>query len=333
MHKTKLSIAIASIILVVSSRSALAISGPSVSIVQLPILVNWTNFTISYSAIAPEGLNNVTLQFHKEGNPWQTLQSYTTNSGDFGITNTQITGDTKYFFSATVCDNASNCTTDYTETTVDRVAPPKPTNFSNDKTTDTNHRIRWTNENSDDLYQVYVYRGDHLGFNADSGSQVATINVTKNTNSEFNNAVPLDGKNYYYLLRSIDKAGNASDVVGDMEITYTTSTSSTNGPTGTPASGNEAFGGQKLALFPSVLGTTSEPTSEPTVTPTPSTKPTPESAVASQVNAITKSIQKTSPLWPILGFTAFAAVIYWFVSNNKSAVKETKSTVKRGKKK
>lgn len=312
MNKSKLTLSIIAIALLASVRSAFA-AGPSVSIVKLPEYMKTDNFAISYSTLAPAGLKNVTIQFHKEGDSWQTLDIFTTNADQVSVSG-HIGSDATYYFSATACDNSDVCNTDYTQTKIDRVAPPKPEGFGKSRTSDHNYHLLWHNADSDDLYQVYVYRSTTAGFTADSGTQVATINVTKNTDTNFDNAVPADGKDYFYLARSVDRAGNASDVVGDFLVNSTTVSSA---PTGAPASGNESFQGQKLALSPSVLGAKAEITPEPTAVVIPSPTTAPETALSTQVNEIAKAVKKTSPIWPIFGFAAFAVVIYWFVSKKK----------------
>jgi hypothetical protein len=302
------------IYLSIGAHSAYA-AGPSVAIVKLPEYLNTTNFNLSYSAIAPAGLKNVTLAFHKEGDAWQTLSTFTTNSDQLNMQSHIGGEDNTYFFSATACDNSDLCNTDYTQTKLDRIAPPKPDHFYQDQPSSNVNRLHWTNGDSDDLYQVYIYRSDHLGFTADSGTQVGTVNVSKNTDSQWDNSVPTDGKTYYYLLRSVDRAGNASDVTGDLQVNTTTVVIQ---PTGTPVTGKESFSGQKLALAPAVLGAKTDIT--PVASPKPSAEagtPTPETAITTQASDIAKAVQKTSPLWPIFGFTLFAVAIYWFVSKKK----------------
>ncbi len=289
-------------------------TAPAVDIVNLPSLMNKTEFVISYTALdSGSGLKDVVFAYHREGQPWENLTTLTTNSGKFNINATQIIQDTKYFFSATACDNSGNCAADYTENTIDRIAPPKPENFAKDKTTDNNYRIRWHNSDSDDLYQVYVYRSNQAGFTADSSSQVGTINVTKNTDSEWNNAVPQDGKIYYYILRSLDKAGNASDAVGDIQVTSTTTSTVTTAPTGQPVTGQETLQGKKLVLTaqpPTILGeetTATQPAETIQVLPTA----TPGS-IATAVQAAQKS-----PLFILLGAVAALGILIYLIAFRK----------------
>ena len=275
------------------------VTAPSTSIVQLPSYLNTDSFDVSYTAYdAGSGLNNVTLAFHKEGDGWSTLANFTTTSGKFSLTGSQITGDAKFYFQVTACDNSSNCASSDTSTTIDRQAPPAPESYQKEKISSQKYRLRWHTPNNSDVYRLYVYRSDQMGFTADSGSQVATFDVTPNFDQTLDNDVPDANKDYFYILRIVDRAGNASGLVGDEGATnyttvYPSVTPGSSNPTGIP--------GQKLVALSangSVLGSSSDkltptPTSSapealnPTVTPSNSETPAPSSRPWSLYGAIT----------------------------------------------
>jgi hypothetical protein len=195
---------------------------PIIALVDFPEYINNRNPEISYTAldIGEAGLREITLQVQKDGASWQNIGVYTEASRKVAIDSSKINSDGKYFFQATACDNNNNCATDATSTTIDTVAPPKPEGYSKEKTGTQTYKIKWHNPNADDLDKVYVYRSENQNFDLNSGTQISQVSVTKNTDSEYMDwVVPDSSKTYYYALRSVDKATNASDPVGD---TYTT---------------------------------------------------------------------------------------------------------------
>ena len=217
---------------------------PAVAIVQLPEYSKDSPLELSYTALdaGGSGLKSVTVNYHKEGDSWQNIGTYTENARIVTINSGKIEQEAKYYFRATACDNDSNCAESDTSTTIDRSGPPQPENFSKEKTGVQSYRIKWHNADSNDLYQVYIYRADHRDFTADNGSKVAQVDVSKNTDSQWDDAVvPDSSKDYYYVIRSIDRAGNVSNIVGDIYNVEVVSS----GAEGQPLSGSENISGQE----------------------------------------------------------------------------------------
>lgn len=151
----------------------------------------------------------------KEGSGYQTIGIYTEHSRKISVDSSRIDEDKKYHFKATACDNENNCASDETFTTIDTTSPPKPENYSKEKY-EQGYKVKWHNPNSNDIYRVYIYRSENKDYDANDSTKIAEIGVAKNTDTTWiNSPVPDPSKDYYYALRSVDKAGNASDLVGD----------------------------------------------------------------------------------------------------------------------
>lgn len=221
---------------------------PVVKIVQLPEYLNKRSFEISYTALdaGGAGLKDVHLEYKKEGGGWQDLGTYTDHSRKVSVDNSKINEDKKYYFKATACDNGGYCASDETFTNIDTTAPPKPENYSKEKTGPQSYKIKWHNADSDDLYKVYIYRSDKKDYDANDSTKVSEVSVTKNTDSEWVDAVVPDStKDYYYAIRSVDKAGNASELVGDTYMTTITTTTTEEAPVGEAVTGEEVIVGQE----------------------------------------------------------------------------------------
>ena len=67
---------------------------------------------------------------------------------------------------------------------------------------------------------------------------MAAVSISKNSQSEWlDNSTPDKNKEYFYALRSVDKAGNASDPIGDTRTTTVK---------GETLTGPETISGQEL---------------------------------------------------------------------------------------
>jgi len=226
------------------SVSAVDTQSPVVAIVKLPEYLNKKDFEISYTALdaGESGLRDVKLEYQKEGEGWNNIGTYSDAAKKVSV-NGKIGSDAKYHFKATACDHENNCAFSQTSTNIDTSAPPKPESYSKEKIGVQSYKIKWHNPNSDDLDKVYIYRSDKRDFDANDSTEVAQVSVSKNTDSDWTDAVvPDPSKEYYYVIRSVDKAGNGSDLVGDL---YTSSSGVVQGE---QVSGQEAVSGQEPFL-------------------------------------------------------------------------------------
>ncbi|QLG69612.1 MAG: internalin, putative [Candidatus Woesebacteria bacterium] len=186
-----------------------------VSITKLSSYINKEDFKISYAALSE---NPISAQFYvkKDGDSsWRTLGSALTGAsgyvqvsgGDF------YNGDGKYFFKVVINGGTAE---DETSTIVDRQAPDAVRDYRKEKLGDGHYKLYWRNPDNEDFDKVIIYRSDSTNFTADSSTEVATIWGSKDTEMTSENAAA-PGKEYYFAIRAIDKAGNASSVVSDPE--------------------------------------------------------------------------------------------------------------------
>lgn len=305
--------------LVTGPALAVDTSAPAVSIVQLPTYLNVDSFEISYTALdsGGSGLASVLLQFHKEGQGWQNLGTFTENSKKFDITPLQINEETKYYFKVTATDGAGNSNSSETITTIDRSAPPTPESYSKERLNSQTYRLRWHNTDSDDIYQVYVYRFDTAGFTANSSTLVAQVSVSKNTDNVWDNAVPVADREYFYILRGVDRAGNASSPLGDVVVVTETSAGMTTGTNGQPVIGNEAVEGQTLVLSGDVNGSVlGEDTNAPTEEKMAEAVAEESFEVGNpveQIQSAVSEVARSSLFWPLAGLAGLGFVVYWFL--------------------
>jgi hypothetical protein len=297
--------------------SALASVPVSVNIVQLPEYKSVDNFQISYTASGGSaGLKNVVLQYAKEGQGWTTLGTFTESARTYQITPSQINEETKYHFRAIATGNDSSTDTSQTSTTVDRTPPPAPNSYSKEKTGSLSYRLRWRNADNDDVYKVYVYRSDEAGFTANNGTLIAQVNVDKNTETIWNNDIPQD-REYFYLLRGVDRAGNASDPVGDVVIVSSSGSTSTGStPEGEAVNGQEAVSGQILGTGTGgqVLGGVAQDEAEEDEMSDEAGQESEEDTDqamlgADQINAE----EQARKYWPIIGVGVLIFGLYWYL--------------------
>ena len=131
------------------------------------------------------------------------------------VTSSQINEQKKYFFKVNV-----DGTEVETSTTYDVTAPSAIHDYGKERIGPTTYKIRWTNPGEGDFAQVFIYRGESPDFGADNDKIVAKIGGAPDAQmSWLDNGISPD-KEYYYIVRALDKAGNSSSLVGDSQTTY-----------------------------------------------------------------------------------------------------------------
>lgn len=186
-----------------------------VYITQLPTYLNKEDFKISYSALSE---NPISAQFYimKDGDSsWRTLGSSLSGaSGYVQVHGGDIyNGDGKYFFKVVINSGSAE---DQTSTIIDRQAPDPVRDYWKEKLGDGHYKLHWRNPDNEDFDKVIIYRSDSANFTADSSTEIATVWGTRNSEMTYENAAAA-GKEYYFAIRAIDKAGNVSSVVADPE--------------------------------------------------------------------------------------------------------------------
>jgi len=126
-------------------------------------------------------------------------------------------GDAKYFFKVII--NGNEAVSDQTSTILDRQSPDAVRDYRKERG-DGYYRLLWRNPGNEDFDRVIIYRSKNTNFTADSSTEVGTIRGSRDSEmtSEYS-ATP--DEEYYFALRVIDKAGNASGIVADPETQVT----------------------------------------------------------------------------------------------------------------
>ena len=247
------------------TKSTLAI-GPSMVIQKLPDYVNYQDFKLSYSALTdnPGDIIQVQFYFNKDGGSFSAFGGIQTGaSGQVSVTSSQM-GESgkKYCFKAEIVGTGGS---DQTCTTFDNSAPDSPGGFSKERLGPSTYKIKWHTPNNDDFAQVYIYRSDNPDFSADDSHFVHAQGGEKDKDMDWtDNGVDLN-KDYYYVIRALDKAGNSSGLVGD---TYTIYASASPSPVAGGTTGGQAVILPKEESEGEVLGETSEPEASPAVVST-----------------------------------------------------------------
>lgn len=198
----------------VCTKSVLAIS-PKVTITKLNEFTTTNNFKISYSALTDDP-STISAQFYfmKEGGSYQAFGSAISGaSGQVEVTANQMDEQMKTYYFKVEIAGAS----DETKTFYDASGPSPINNYWKERISSNLMRLHWRTPSDDDFSRVFVYRGETSGFTADGSTKISEVGGAKDTEVSWDNIVDSD-KEYYYAFRAIDKAGNASSLVGDAGV-------------------------------------------------------------------------------------------------------------------
>ena len=179
----------------------------------------WVNFQplyISYTALESGG-NPIEVKGYikKEGEAWQEVGTSNELADTFEVSRNYYPGDGIYKVYFREVNNGVSTAEE--EFNVDFTAPGSVSNYSKERKSANVYKICWKNPNDDDVNRVIIFRSEKT----DEGfSKVVEVSGSKDEEKCHENGTP-DNKDYYYALRVIDHAGNASGAVGDGEINTT----------------------------------------------------------------------------------------------------------------
>jgi hypothetical protein len=298
--------------LLLGSSGVLAADKLFAQMTDLPEYKNTDTFKLSYTALqVNDQLVNAQFWYMKDGDVWRHLGSAVTGTTGSVETNGSYTGsDAKYFFKVEVTSDGETVI-DETSTTIDRSGPGAPSEYSKERINPTTYKISWKTPGDNDFSYVAIYRSTEQNFTADNGSLIAKISGSKDTKMSSNDGAVIDGKDYFYALRAVDKAGNASGVVGDGGITTTVQV--------TPTPGGSTTGNVNLLPKENTGGSSGQILGGETE----SAQPTPESqtGLPSALEGATKAVsdmgtgQKMILILIILGLIGGG---YYFFKNKSS---------------
>lgn len=270
---------------------------PVVHITQLPEYTTTNSFKLSYSALTDDPAS-ISAQFSakKDGGAYTAFGgTFAGANGQVQVTDVQIPTDGKYCFIVEIAGASSE-----TCSTYDSTHPANPYNFRKEQVGVTTMRIRWTNPSDTDYDVTYIYRGEQPDFSADEGHKVGGLGGTFNEEMSYDdNGLDLANKTYYYAIRSFDKAGNGSGLIGDSVVNTTVLGTSTG--TGT--------GGSVTALPKEKTG---EVLSEETTTPTEAVE---KPSVVNQ--ALTRIATGSKLKWIALGAFLIGIASYFILRRRK----------------
>ena len=276
-----------------------AYAAPIVSIVQLPEYVRVDNFKLSCTAL---GGSTAQFSYKKDGEAYANLGSaidLTSAPCLVDVTSSQINEQKKFFFKVNV-----DGTEVETSTTYDVTAPSAIHDYGKERIGPTTYKIRWTNPGEGDFAQVFIYRGEAKDFGADSDKIVAQVGGAPDAQmSWLDNSVSAD-KEYYYIIRALDKAGNSSSLVGEAGTVLGAATATTPGATGQTGT---------VSVLPK-----EEPKGEVLKE---STEATPTAAPQTAKEAVGQAVEtiKTSKALSTIAIAAFIVGLFWyFLSRRRS---------------
>lgn len=196
----------------------------SADIANLPEYTSTDNFEVSFSALSD---NEPTVKFYykKDGESYaQFGPTYTDRySGTVQITGTQIAEQAKYYFKVEVSEGGET-KSDETSTTYDISGPSPVQNYRKEMIGGGHYRLFWKNPGDSDFSRVFIYRSTSTEFTADGSTKIAERGGSPDDDMIFDDVGLDTNKTYYYALRAVDKAGNASSIVADPEVIQTTTT-------------------------------------------------------------------------------------------------------------
>lgn len=249
MHKIKVAVkwlVVTSLIGLVglfAAAPAYAIS-PQVTISDLPDYITTNTFKLSYSSISDDPAST-TAQFYyrTESGSYSAFGPLLSGAnGQVQVTGDQVKEQVRYYFKVVTSTGVS----DETNAVYDISGPSVPESYWKERIAPSTYRIHWKNPNDSDFSRVFIYRGDEPGFSADGSHKVGELGGAVQAEMSWDNTGLENGKEYYYALRAVDKAGNSSSLVGDqgtvVEETTVGSASSSTGETSVNVLPNQGQG-------------------------------------------------------------------------------------------
>ncbi|MFZ2024983.1 MAG: hypothetical protein WAV51_01700 [Microgenomates group bacterium] len=149
------------------------------------------------------------------------------NTGVCTVTSSILNTKGNYTFKTTATAG-SDTVEDTTVVSYNNEGPGDPTGYNKERANTCDYKIKFHSaDDAGKTVKVEVYRSENKSFAADSGSRVDTITIGSNTDGQSITTPPSCDKPYYFGIRAFDSAGNGSNIVGDSEATFTTSSTST----------------------------------------------------------------------------------------------------------
>ncbi len=166
------------------------------------------------------------------------------NSGNCAVTGSVMGSNGSYQFQASANNGSETVTSNIITVDYNTSGPDTPTNYSKEKISSCIYRIKFRTANDGGkTVKVEVYRSENTSFNADGGTRVATVSIGSNTDGSADINSPDCNKEYFFVVRAFDSAGNGSGLVGDSKtVTVTVGTAETSAVSAAIATGGGTGG-------------------------------------------------------------------------------------------
>jgi len=154
------------------------------------------------------------------------------NTGVCSITSSILSAKGDYSFQV-IATAGINQATDVEPLSFNTEGPGDPREYSKTRANFCDYKISFKTADDGKTAKIEVYRSENTSFTADNGTKVSTIGIGPNTSGYSITTPPDCNKEYYFVIRAFDTAGNGSNLVGDSVVKVTTTTSSTSTTTST----------------------------------------------------------------------------------------------------
>lgn len=234
------------------SAQAIESSPFSIRLGQPKSPTNQNNFKLTFVALDTRDDRSITVRCFKKGPSDGSFTQFDTdkvmipggNTDSCNITDSILNTNGSYSFYVTA--EASSITQTSSTVVVDynTSGPSTPNSYSKERLNSCDYKIKFRTADDGKTAKVQLFRSDTLNIPVGSSAVITELNIAPNTAGEITNSTPNCGKDYYYVIRAVDSADNASGVVGDSFTTTTivgSTTSGANGTTGTGAAGSGAI--------------------------------------------------------------------------------------------
>ena len=226
----------------------------------LPSYEKINDFRVYYTYLETSNETaTVNLYIQKEGKDWRQTndKDKTSVSGYFQIQSTDLyDGEGKYNFYSQAVTSGETVNSATVSTTYDTTPPGSVSDYGKSKINADNYELKWKNPSDSDFERVYIYRSREKSFTADDGTKVGEVFGGPGESKVWGNGSLEDpNAEYYYAIRAVDRAGNASGVVTDAPGTVVEGSVA-----GVQTEGTPTGTGGSVVTLPKEEGETASPT-------------------------------------------------------------------------
>ena len=190
---------------------------------SLDAITNQTSLKVDFVVLNTDNLS-VTAQCQQQKNDgvWSNITTNNTvkAGGNSGYCEAKDLENTQnYDFRVVVSGDGPDKISDEVRVGLETTRPDKPINYGKTQGNYCEDKISFKTANDGQTTSVEVYRStDNDHFTAKPDTRVITIPIGPNQEYTLTSSKPNCDDIYYYVIRAFDDNGNASDLVGDLEI-------------------------------------------------------------------------------------------------------------------